>query len=115
MSEYGKPLVIARQMEKGTVIAHPDTQRLIKFCRKNNIGAIDLDPFISTHDVPENNNTMIEKVATEYRAIAKETGAAILLVHHTRKSGSDSLIGAARLAFTLARISLNTTGKFSAV
>jgi len=119
-SGYGDPLTIAKLDADGTVVQHPDVERIMNFCRKHDIGVIVLDPFVSTHDIPENNNSEIEKVATTYRTIAKATNAAILLVHHTRKIGSDteahagdaeagrgasSLIGAVRIAFTLARMS----------
>jgi len=125
-SGYGDPLTIAKLDTDGTVVQHPDVERIVNFCRKHDIGVIVLDPFVSTHDIPENNNSEIEKVATTYRAIASATNAAILLVHHTRKIGSDteahagdaeagrgasSLIGAARIAFTLARMSKGASDK----
>lgn len=127
LSGYGGPFLIARQDEKNTVVAHPDKQRIIDFCLKHDIKSMIVDPFISTHDVPENDNTCIEKVMTEYRAIAKATGASIMLIHHTSKGmglnseahagderfgrGASSLIGAARIAVTLARMAKETATK----
>lgn len=126
LSGYGRSFLIAQRMDDHTVVAAPDTVRIIAFCKRQDIGLLVIDPFVSTHDVPENDNTEIEKVVSEYRSIAKETGVAILLVHHTRKIGKDSeahagdveasrgassLIGAARIAFTLARMSKETADK----
>jgi hypothetical protein len=123
LSGYGCPLLIAQKTDSYTVIAAPNTDKIIAFCKQHDIGLLVVDPFVSTHDVPENDNTEIEKVLSKYRFIATETGAAILLVHHTRKIGNDSeahagdaeasrgassLIGAARIAFTLARMSKET-------
>lgn len=123
LSGYGKSFLIAQQEDSHTVVAAPDKERIIAFCKEHDIGLLVIDPFVSTHDVPENDNTEIEKVVSEYRTIAKEVGVAILLVHHTRKVGRDSevhagddeasrgasaFIAAARIAFTLARMSTDT-------
>lgn len=127
LSGYGNPLLIAHKENKDTVVAHLDAERVSDFCNVHNIGTIILDPFISTHDVSENDNTEVDKVVQEYRGIAKATGAAIILVHHTRKTGSDteshagdeqsgrgaySLVAATRIAFTLARMSKDTAKCF---
>jgi phage/plasmid primase-like uncharacterized protein len=123
VSGYGNPLTIATKDDKGNVIVHPDVYRISNFCTDNSIGLVIVDPFVSTHDVPENDNTAIEKVMTQYRSLAKETNAAICLVHHTAKNGSDSeahagdghagrgassLTGAVRIAVTLASMSMQT-------
>ena len=128
LSGYGRPFKVAIQSDNKLVSAHPDKEKIISFCRSNHIGLIVMDPFISIHDVPENDNTLVDKVATELRSVAKETGAALLLVHHTRKTGKDtelhagdeqsgrgaySLIGAVRIAFTLARMSKETAAKLN--
>jgi RecA-family ATPase len=125
-SGYGSRLLVAHRYKDGSVVATPDNERLIDFCAKHDIGLIVIDPFVSFHDVPENDNTDIESVITEIRSIAKHTGAAILLIHHTKKTGGDSeqhagdiesgrgassLIGAARASFTLARMSQETASK----
>jgi RecA-family ATPase len=126
LSGYGHSFLIAQRKLDNTVIAAPAAAKIINFCRSNKVGLLVVDPFVSTHDLSENDNTEIEKVISEYRLIAKETGAAILLIHHTRKIGNDSeahagdveasrgassLIGAARIAFTLSRMSKETAAK----
>ena len=125
-SGYGSPLVIANQLKDGNVVASPQIDQLKEFVRKNNIGLISVDPFISTHTVGENDNTGIDKVITEYKRLAKDTRSAISLVHHTRKSGNNaevnagdaesgrgasSMKDAARCVDTLARMSIETANK----
>ena len=122
-SGYGNSLTIAKKDKYGDINVAPDEKRLTNFCIKNKIGVIVIDPFVSTHNAPENDNTDIEKVISMYRQIADKTNAAVVLVHHTGKSHSDSeahagspdagrgassLVSAVRVAFTLAKMSEKT-------
>ncbi len=47
------------------------------------------DPFVSTHEVPENDNTLINQVAMKFADIAEAERCAIELVHHVRKTTSE--------------------------
>jgi hypothetical protein len=49
------------------------------------IGLLIVDPFVSTHNAPENDNTAMDQVMSIYRRVAAKTGASITLIHHTRK------------------------------
>ena len=76
-----------------------------------------LDPLVELHDRDENSNVELKRVVGEFRALAVKYDAAVVLLHHVRKgSGSaagdmDSIRGggaipaAARLAFTLTKMS----------
>ncbi|MCG7984765.1 MAG: helicase RepA family protein [Candidatus Thiodiazotropha lotti] len=89
-SGYSNPVVISRQFSDGEVFASYDLSQIKELIKKNNIGVICIDPFISTHEVSENDNKAIDKVIGHYKQLAHDTDVAILLVHHTRKNGSDS-------------------------
>jgi hypothetical protein len=84
-----------------------------------------IDPFVSIHlGVSENSNEEIEQVIGAIQDIAHGTGCSIDLVHHALKShshdtevnagdmnaarGASSLIGAARMVYTLAPMSKKT-------
>src|SRR4029077_10323121 len=55
------------------------------------------DPFISTHSVPENDNTAIDQVASEMADIADAANCAVEAVHHVRKTnGAESTAEDAR-------------------
>jgi len=89
---------------------------MIEKVRRDNIGVIMIDPFISTHMVNENANSSIQAVVAMVRKLARDGNAAVSLIHHVRKSNGDessidsvrgagALIGAARAARVINRIS----------
>ncbi len=74
-----------------------------------------IDPFISSHQVAENNNGAVDMVVKAWAAIASACNCAIELVHHARKGngnettvddgrGASALIGAVRSARVLNRM-----------
>ena len=89
---------------------------------ENNIGLVIIDPFVSVHEVNENSNSAIQVVVAMLRRLARETGAAIHVVHHVRKGNGDdatidsvrgagSLIGAARAARVINKVSADDAAK----
>lgn len=69
---------------------------LIDFARVGRFGLIIVDPLVKTHRLNENDNVEMDFVTTIYSRIARETGAAILLLHHTKKpsgAGADGFEG----------------------
>ena len=89
---------------------------MIRKIKENNISVVILDPFISAHLVNENNNGSIQAVVSMLRKLARDTNSSVQLVHHIRKGngedatvdsvrGAGSLIGAARSARVINRIS----------
>jgi hypothetical protein len=127
LAGYGSPLVLAEQRRDGTVEPTDAVDGLISEMRGRKVGLLVLDPFVSLHRVEENNNVAVEQVLSILRRIANETGAAVLLVHHTRKGqggnaeshagdadagrGASALVYGTRAAFTLARMSKETAKK----
>lgn len=105
-------LVIAEQDRNGVIVAKPVVDALIQFIGDNEIGAVVIDPFVSSHRVAENDNGAIDRVAKTWGRIADATDCAIDLAHHTRKTGgadvsvedgrgASALLAAARSARTL--------------
>ncbi|MGE8130069.1 AAA family ATPase [Methylobacterium sp. NPDC080182] len=106
------PLVIATQVRAGLTIAEPLVEDLKATIREFGISVVIIDPFISCHEVQENDNIAINAVVTAWAQIADETGCAIDLVHHSRKGngaettiedgrGASALISKARAARAL--------------
>ena len=83
----GSKVVIATQNRDGVTIAVPVVEALVKTIRDNQIDVVMIDPFISSHQVPENDNNAIDAVAKTWTMIADVTNTAIDLAHHTRKTG----------------------------
>lgn len=126
-SGYGSPLVIAKKVSTGEVIPTPRVGELIKLIKDNQVLVFSVDPIVSTHHTEENSNTDAEQVMTQWRHIAQETGAAIILPTHIRKTagdseahagdmefirGASSVVGAARQVCTLARMSKTTAKEY---
>jgi len=80
-------LIIAEQTRNGTVICAPVVKAVKQTIIENEIGLVIIDPFVSSHRVAENDNGAIDAVAKTWSRIADETGCAIELVHHSRKTG----------------------------
>jgi len=97
----------------------PNTKLVEYLCRKipeKQIGCVFIDPFVGAHSINENDNMAVNAIVAEIRRVADETKAAIGLVHHIRKGngedasidsvrGAGSLIGAARAARVINRVS----------
>jgi hypothetical protein len=103
------------EISKGGLILNPhavdDVCALIK---DRSLGLVCFDPFKSLHQIPENDNTNIEKVADALKIIGIRSNAAIAVDHHVRKPaygqnevttadarGASALINKARLSRVL--------------
>jgi RecA-family ATPase len=68
----------------------PDVQALVEQIRLREIDIVVIDPFVSCHGVPENDNTAQDMVVKEWGRVAEEGNCAVHLVDHTRKAGADA-------------------------
>src|SRR3546814_4920231 len=79
------------------------------------IDHLDVDPFVSSHSVEENDNGAIDAVAKEWVSIAQQTRAAVSLTHHVRKPngsepsahdarGASAMVNAARSVLVFQRM-----------
>jgi hypothetical protein len=85
-----QPLVMATEGPDGAMIVRPVVDALIEEMIARKIDVLQVDPFISSHAVSENDNNAIDVVAKEWNIVAERTGAAINLVHHVRKQNGDA-------------------------
>lgn len=119
-----QPLVIATEGPDGAMIVRPVVDALIAEMRARKIDVLQIDPFISSHAVSENDNNAIDIVAKEWNVVAERTGAAINLVHHVRKQnggeatadsarGASALIGKARSVLVYNRMSEDEAAKLN--
>lgn len=111
-----RELCTAMQTRNGVEIVRPEIEALERQIRKRKIDALVVDPFVSSHRVPENDNGAIDLVAKEWARLASRCNCAIELVHHTRKlngeegttesgRGATALLAAARSGRVLNRMS----------
>jgi hypothetical protein len=116
-----QPLVIAERQRDATDILVPVVEALKAEIKGLAIDVLIVDPFVSCHRIPENDNPAIDLVVKTWGEIAGSANIAIELAHHVRKpsnvsSGSDFDVYDARGAgsFTQAARSvrvLNTMSK----
>ncbi len=97
-----QPLCLTETTKNATMIAKPVSDRLIAQIKEKQIDVVIIDPFVSSHSAPENDNILIDKVAKEWAHIAHEGNCAIELVHHSKKmNGQEATADAARGASSL--------------
>ncbi len=80
------------------VVAFPDRDAVAAEARAQGIGLIVVDPFVKSHGLDENDNVQMDAAATAWAEVADRANAAVLLVHHTRKSGANTAEGGAEAA-----------------
>lgn len=85
------PITVATVERSGVRIATPTVEAFKAGLRANGIGAWFIDPFVSSHSVPENDNGAIDAVAKTWGRIAGETDTAGELVHHVKKLGGNEV------------------------
>lgn len=114
--DEGCKLQIAIRDQGGIKIVEPVVEAIEKHIQDNNIAVLIIDPFIKSHAIEENDNTLIDKVVQAWAQIAHNCNCAVELVHHARKTGNQpisledargasALISAARGKRTLNRMS----------
>jgi hypothetical protein len=109
-------LCTAIQTKDGTQIVRPEVDGLEAEIKTRGIDVMVIDPFVSSHQVGENDNGAIDVVAKEWARLADRCNCAIELVHHTRKTngeeattesgrGATALLAAARSGRVLNKMS----------
>ena len=83
-----RELVIADHTAKdGTVVRASSVRNIVAALKARQIDVMIIDPFVSSHAVPENDNGGIDRVAKTWASIAHQANCAIELVHHSKKLG----------------------------
>lgn len=91
------PIRIGGVGANGPKVAMPVIDALIDAIRQRQIDVLIVDPFVSVHCMPENDNGAMDAAVKAFALVADRTGSAIDLVHHSRKlNGADADIDAAR-------------------
>jgi len=99
----GATLNLTTVEQRGNItIAVPVQEALTAELIAKKIDVLIVDPFVSSHSAPENDNIAIDRVAKAWARVAKDADCAILLAHHTRKlngqeANSDATRGASAL------------------
>jgi hypothetical protein len=70
---------------RGTIVIESVVAGIIQQMKERKIDVVIVDPFISAHEVDENDNSKIQQAAALFVRIASETNAAVEIVHHVKK------------------------------
>jgi hypothetical protein len=85
-----QPVVVARTLAGGTQIVEPVVENIIAEIKARKIDVLTIDPFVSSHEVPENDNGAIDMVLKRaWGQVAERGHCAVELVHHLRKIGDE--------------------------
>lgn len=91
------PIRVGSMKSGEILIATPVVGRLEQVIRENRIDVCVIDPFVSAHSLPENDNGAMDAVVKAFAGIAHRTGCAFDLIHHSRKlNGTEADIDSAR-------------------
>ncbi|MBZ9649398.1 helicase RepA family protein [Sphingobium sp. 3R8] len=107
----------------GFTVRKPVAEAVIEEMKRNKVDYLDIDPFVSSHSVDENNNGAIDAVTKEWVRIAHETNSAVSLAHHVRKPngseasafdarGAVSMINAARSCLVFQKMTKEVAEEF---
>lgn len=109
---------IAGETRDGALVFEPVVNAVKSYIRDNRIDVVQVDPFVSSHAVNENDNNAVDAVVKAWARIAQRCQCAVELVHHSRKPatgtrqetsvddarGAGALVAATRSARTLNRM-----------
>ena len=81
-----KSLVITKTDHRGTTIREPVVEAVVEAIQALDIDVLFVDPFVSSHDAPENDSGAMDKVMKKgWVPVAREGKCAVDLCHHTTK------------------------------
>lgn len=85
------PLVIARKVKDTITVAEPVVDALVAEILANRIDVLIIDPFVSSHGLPENDNAAIDAAVKAWGRVAGRGNCSVELVHHSRKLNGDAI------------------------
>lgn len=121
-------LKVVKLDNHGSSVVTPEVGLMVEFCKRHKIVYVCCDPFITFHNVPENDNTNIDIAARQFSKVADQANTAVDLLHHiskgdgdteghagdiTRARGAAALGAAIRNSYTLAAMSEKTAAKLA--
>jgi hypothetical protein len=86
---------LATRGKNGEPVEGPDVSAFVQYILDYEIGAVVLDPLIGLHRLNENDNGDMRFLFDVLKRVAKFTGAAIYVIHHSNKPGMASSEGRA--------------------
>ena len=87
IDRYGKQTMMAG-FEAGKVVESGNPCALVAQLKAHDIKCLVTDTFVRTHSLNENDNAQMGALLVLFEKVAKESGCAVILIHHQPKVGS---------------------------
>lgn len=87
----GAGLCTAIDGSDGFKLIAPVYEQITAEIIKRGIDVLVIDPFVSSHAIEENANSLIDKVAKAWARVAHDANCVVVLVHHTSKQGAGNV------------------------
>jgi hypothetical protein len=87
----GSALCTAVEGRDGFKLLTPTYDAITAELIRREIDVLVIDPFVSSHEVDENDNTKLDKIAKAWARVANAANCVVVLVHHVAKSGADNV------------------------
>lgn len=88
--------VIARQEGRDLKLVEPFINEMVAEIRRREVDIVIIDPFVSTHEAPENDNGAMQRVAAAWTRVTDDANCNIELVHHVAKNQGEVTADSAR-------------------
>jgi hypothetical protein len=123
LDDNAQGFVIAKKTRDGVTIMHPVVDAIINEIKTKGILVLQVDPFVSCHEVTENDNSEINQVIEIWKRVAREGNCSVELSHHLRKlngqeataddvRGGGAIVTAARSVRLLSPMTKDQASKF---
>lgn len=87
----GAGLCTAIDGADGFKLLAPVYEQITAEITKRGIDVLVIDPFVSSHEIEENANSLVDKVAKAWARVANDANCVVVLVHHTSKQGAGTV------------------------
>lgn len=88
--------VIMRQEGRDLKVCQPLIDEMVAEITSRQIDVVIIDPLISTHEVPENDNGAMQRVAKAWTEVADRANCCVEVIHHIVKNSGEATADSAR-------------------
>lgn len=88
--------VIMRQEGRDLRVCQPLIDELVAEIQRREIDVVVIDPFVSTHEVAENDNGAMQRVAKAWTEVADRANCGVEVIHHVAKNQGEVTADSAR-------------------
>lgn len=88
--------VVMRQDGRGFKVCQPLIDEMVTEIQRRQIDVVIIDPLVSTHEVPENDNGAMQRVAKAWTEVADRANCCVEVVHHVVKGKDEVTADSAR-------------------